>query len=504
MISQPHLEFLFSQPSVQDLSRQRQSRVEMSIEMDTQSPASEVKNHKSKSSKREKSSHGEKKRKREHGDDSQKKTKKHKSHTSNNEDEKLTSLKQESQINIMEDPEFPHGSAVVSKGNAVEEEGNQKPKKKKSKKHKSDREKVNDSSANGGIEVPGSLVKKSKAHKHSVREEVGDSEEERLKSKHQKRAPSIEIESENEAQAAQSKKHRDLPDRTATSSPMPIIAASSSQKLKSKKLKKSKSSKATAPTESNTSPFHTQTSSLFLPLAPVSQKHPLEGLCAEHISPLILTYYPPLSGVVLAYSNPRLSEEPFGDDGDETLLQNIDEYAVSWTWVTCEFLLFKPERGTYLEGYINLQNEGHIGVVCWNLFNASIQRKCLPSDWRWVGVTDQDAGDAEGMNETYAEDGLGYWVDGAGEKLEGTVKFRVREIETSHDKERGFLSIEGTMLSDEAENILLQEEAEQAPSRDSAGRRLGGMKSKGATSLGIPVEPDLMEVSSKPRRRKDF
>ncbi|TVY54832.1 DNA-directed RNA polymerase I subunit rpa43, partial [Lachnellula suecica] len=126
----------------------------------------------------------------------------------------------------------------------------------------------------------------------------------------------------------------------------------------------------------NISPFHLQTSSLFLPLAPVSQKKPLEGLCAEHLSPLILTYYPPLAGVLLSYHNPRLSEKPFGNDGtEEVLLQNIDEYAVSWAWVTAEFLLFKPEKGAWLEGYVNLANEGHVGIVCWNLFNASIERK---------------------------------------------------------------------------------------------------------------------------------
>jgi len=478
----------------------------MSIEMDAQSPAPEVKKHKSKSSKKEKSSHGEKKRKRENGDDSQKKTKKHKSEKRVEQEEALASLTQGEQVNDIDDVAFPDDSVIASQGNGAEEGNSEKSTKKKSKKHKSEREKVRGSLQIGALDVLEPLVKAPKSHKHksTIREEVGDSEEERQNKKAQQ-ATLVEIEPVEEVQTSRSKKHRDLPDRTATSSPMPITAPASSQKSKSKKSKKSKSSEAPATsTESDDSPFHTQTSSLFLPLAPVSQKYPLEGLCAEHISPLILTYYPPLSGVVLAYSNPRLSEVPFGNDGEETLMQNIDEYAVSWTWVTCDFLLFKPGRGTYLEGYINLQNEGHLGVVCWNLFNASIQRKCLPADWRWVSAEDQDAGDVEGMNETYAEDGVGYWVDADGEKIEGTMRFRVREIETSHDKERGFLSIEGTMLSDEAENILLQEEAEQAPSRDSAGRRLGGMRSKGATSLGIPVEPDLMEVGKKPRKRNDF
>jgi DNA-directed RNA polymerase I subunit RPA43 len=256
---------------------------------------------------------------------------------------------------------------------------------------------------------------------------------------------------------------------------------------------------------STSSPFHVQTSSLYLPLAPISQKYPLEGMCAEHISPLILTYYPPFNGVILSYSKPRLSEKAFGNDGAECLLKNIDEYAVSWSWVTAEFLLFKPEKGAWLEGYVNLQNQGHLGLVCWNLFNASIEAKRLPPDWRWKDAHELQNEGGEGQRETYAEEGAGYFVDGEGNKVEGMVKFRVKEIESSHDRERGFLSIEGTMLSEEADAQMLESEKEGTRnSRDNAGRRLGGSKALGATDLSVPVEVDLMDVdtAAKKHRRK--
>ncbi|KAE8441501.1 hypothetical protein EG329_004889 [Mollisiaceae sp. DMI_Dod_QoI] len=279
----------------------------------------------------------------------------------------------------------------------------------------------------------------------------------------------------------------------------------SSQKIKTKKHKSDKhsSSHASAPVQpqldSSDSPFHLQTSSLYLPLAPISQKYPLEGLCAEHLSPLLLTYYPPFRGVILSYSNPHLSETPFSSTStsastptEKILLHNIDEYAVSWTWLTASFLLFKPERDVELEGYVNLQNEGHIGVVCWNLFNASISRNRLPKDWVWSDVsTLVDSGNEEG-NEGYAEDGQGCWVDGEGRKVEGMIRFRVKEIESSHDRERGFLSIEGTMLSAQEERGLVESErsGEKGKDRDRerAGRRLGGEKALGATSLGVVSE----------------
>ena len=118
------------------------------------------------------------------------------------------------------------------------------------------------------------------------------------------------------------------------------------------------------------SPFCTATFSLYLPLAPVSQLHPVSGICAEHLSPLILTYYPPLKGVVLSYSNVTLSEYPTeGSEQvtkDHVLAKTIDEFAASFVWVTAEFLLLRSQRGAMIEGQINLQNESHIGLVCFN------------------------------------------------------------------------------------------------------------------------------------------
>ena len=240
---------------------------------------------------------------------------------------------------------------------------------------------------------------------------------------------------------------------------------------------------------SNSTPFQVQTSSLYLPLSPVSQKHPVEGLCAEHLSPLILQWYPPFNGVILSYSNPRISAEPFGNDGEKTLLQNIDEYAVSWAWVTAEFLLFKPNLGSTIEGYVNLQNEGHLGLVCWNLFNASIERERLPSDWKWVGVENMKRGqEGMSMGETYSEDGAGYFVDGVGEKINGLVNFRIRDVETDVDREKSFLSLAGTMLDAKAERKLAEsQKARMKPGKDGA-RRLGGLKGLGATLLGGPAE----------------
>lgn len=278
------------------------------------------------------------------------------------------------------------------------------------------------------------------------------------------------------------------------------------------KSKKHKSDKPAANTEAAPGPsnpshensaFQIQTYSLYLPLAPVSQKFPLEGLCAEHLSPLVLTYYPPFAAVILAYTNPRFSERAFGNDGTNgALLKNTDEYAVSWAWVTAEFLLFKTDKGTELEGYVNFQNEGHLGLVCWNMFNASIDRSRLPADWKWVSVGELEV--EEGAEGNYAEDGAGYFINGEGTKIEGIVKFKVKDIETGNDGERPFLNIAGTMLETHAETTLAESEKVAAASntKGPAARRIWPSKAPGFTSLGASKDPDGMDVDSGKKKHR--
>ncbi|KZF24312.1 hypothetical protein L228DRAFT_245222 [Xylona heveae TC161] len=224
------------------------------------------------------------------------------------------------------------------------------------------------------------------------------------------------------------------------------------------------------------SPFSVHTASLYLPLAPISQLKPIDGLCAEHLSPLILTYYAPFRGVVLSYSNVRLSEQPSaaGKQGSGPVLaQSVDEYAVSFVWVTADFLLFNPKRGDWIEGWVNLQHEGHLGLVCWNLFNASIERKRLPKSWQWVGPSTSRSNSRADDQADAAAEGEGYYVDEDGNKVEGKIKFRVKDIETSASSshERGFLSIEGTMLPEEEEKQLLEQEVSNKKRPALKGRR---------------------------------
>jgi DNA-directed RNA polymerase I subunit RPA43 len=297
----------------------------------------------------------------------------------------------------------------------------------------------------------------------------------------------------------------------------------------SKKSSKSKGKSKQKPSETSDtpdSPYVLTTATLYLPLSPISisPTHALASLLAEHLSPLLLTYYPPLQGVILAYSNASISSEPpiasspSSDPHDNpqplTLAKTADEYGVLYVYLTATFLVFRPQRGQILEGWVNVQSEGFLGAVVLNLFSVGIERKRLPSNWKWVPPGEEEDGasntgqkpkkkvfssteddddsepsslfdpekehfkpialasDANPFSETMelsngsgvAEDddsaAEGYFQSVSGHRVRGTVKFRVVDIDVipGSDRERGFLSIEGTMLSPEEEARVVEDE----------------------------------------------
>ncbi|KAI0411908.1 hypothetical protein F5X98DRAFT_32122 [Xylaria grammica] len=231
-------------------------------------------------------------------------------------------------------------------------------------------------------------------------------------------------------------------------------------------------------------PFYTQTVSQYLPLHPLGLNEPLHGYANQHLEPLLNRYVPSFGGVLLAYRNPRIGEAPgigslteHSGMEDMAVLESVNEAAVSFGWLTVEIDIFRPSRGAWLEGLVNIQSGGHIGVVCWGKFNASIESERLPRDWQWIDQhSSQSNGEAEpestsspsslaqgdteaGHAEVHA---TGYWVDGQGSKItaETPICFRIKNYEVGSSGDYGYLSIEGTMLTEEEEQEKARKERE--------------------------------------------
>jgi len=156
------------------------------------------------------------------------------------------------------------------------------------------------------------------------------------------------------------------------------------------------------------------------------------------------------------------------------LAKSIAEYAVSYTWLTADFLVLKAQKGIWIEGYINVQNESHIGLVCWNLFNASIERKRLPKQWQWLG--DKTRGSQGHTNSASSfqrqDEGEGHFVDDTGKEVEELLKFRIKDFENtpSIGKDKGIMSILGTLLDDAEERSLDEAALDSRRSRKTGGR----------------------------------
>ncbi|RYP04841.1 hypothetical protein DL765_010037 [Monosporascus sp. GIB2] len=284
-------------------------------------------------------------------------------------------------------------------------------------------------------------------------------------------------------------------------------ALSSQQKRKKKEKRKEKQSETVQPMDVDPTPsqrtpatsqahgdrpdvsfpFFTQTVSQYLPLFPSGMVEPIEGYAEQHLRPLLNRYVPAFRGVLLSYRNPRIGEAPgkgslteASQMEDTALLESIDEYAMGFSWLTVEADLFCPKRGSWMEGSLNLQSEGFIGVICFGMFNASIEASRLPSGWKWVDLLSKKDGKQqngksaaeanlptpEPQDENEEEDGTdqahstGYWVDESGSKVGGKLRFRIKNYEVGSVGDYGYLSIEGTMLDEEAERAKVAEEME--------------------------------------------
>ncbi|KAK3388250.1 hypothetical protein B0T20DRAFT_365074 [Sordaria brevicollis] len=346
--------------------------------------------------------------------------------------------------------------------------------------------------------------KSKKSKKEDVAEEVVAEEEEeqapakkekKKKSKKNKEEPVVEEEEqeqeqEEEAAVASEPEDKKKQQRQASAIPEPTTDAMDID--------------TTLPTGNDDDadfPFYTQTHSLYVPFYPCGFDKPLTNIAQQHLEPLLNHYSPVLRGVLLSYTNLNLSERPvqasvINPPTDETpaLLRSVDEYAVGFAYLTFDAHMFKPARGKSMEGVIQMQSEGHIGVQCWGRFNASIEAKRLPKGWKWHDLKgdnhnnngsrshihfddedeEQQQEEAAEQEEEEEEDQLdgeelqvveqmhttGYWTDASGKKISGKVRFRIKNFDVGLAGDYGYLSLEGTFLSDEEERALQKEERE--------------------------------------------
>jgi DNA-directed RNA polymerase I subunit RPA43 len=226
-----------------------------------------------------------------------------------------------------------------------------------------------------------------------------------------------------------------------------------------------------APTLSgDASLFHTERISQYVSIPPLCLSDPFSAVCATVLSPLLLTYFPPANGVVLAYEDVDLSSTPPSapaaksrskhaqhDSGlkdshaEPLLLKHVDEYAAPFLWATASFLVWRPVRNAYLQAHITDQAKTHITLAHLNTFPVSILKEHMPADWSWH--QNESGKVKKGWDDRLSDEG-GWWVNGKGKKVEGELRVRIRDVDGRMDgkgKGKGFLRVDGSLLSQEEE-----------------------------------------------------
>ncbi|KAF1956354.1 hypothetical protein CC80DRAFT_593812 [Byssothecium circinans] len=274
------------------------------------------------------------------------------------------------------------------------------------------------------------------------------------------------------------------------------------------------------PDTASDSVFYIERISQYVSLPPASLTTPLPAICASVFSPLLLTYFAPVKGVVLGFEDVRLSDseprsriapakskkrrhrseaaaaESAADEeeentghgmGETVLLRQIDEYTAPFVWATASLLVWRPKEGDWITATLTHQSATHVTLSHLNTFPVSVLREQLPRSWRWHA---EEAGrKTKGWDGRIADLG-GWWVDGEGLKvgegldLDGGKEMRVRirewDARGGMGKGRGGMKIEGSMMTVEEERVGREKGKGRADGRD---RETGGV-----------VDGEVMEV----------
>ena len=248
--------------------------------------------------------------------------------------------------------------------------------------------------------------------------------------------------------------------------------------------------------------FYSTRLSLHVSIPAVSLSTAQTSILSMHLAPLLLTYYPPAKGIVVAFSDPVLSARPdFGVclpvkaplDGTisktvpkEIMSRTADEFGACWVWLTVTFLVFRPVEGNKMHGWTNVKSQGFVGLLSYNFFQTAIGKDRIPEKWTWHGLAgepekrkrrkgrlrDGDAGywnsqsstivKEEALRDTsypgtHLSEGAGNFVDETGAQVPDTFEFRVVDTDMVPEKDKWALHIDGTLLDEEAERKVLEE-----------------------------------------------
>lgn len=189
---------------------------------------------------------------------------------------------------------------------------------------------------------------------------------------------------------------------------------------------------------------------MYLSIAAIYQQNPLEGIRRQHLNPMLMNYNADVGGVVLSYENLSLVDENTynNEQYNESTTKSLKlspHTPFIFCWCNVFLIIWAPQVGDIIEGWIFIQSASHIGLLIHDAFNASINKKNIPSDWTFIHSDENSSVISEGTETSNLKNrSLGYWVDGDGMQLGLKLKFVVKNLYTAVK----MVSLEGTLLDE--------------------------------------------------------
>ena len=242
--------------------------------------------------------------------------------------------------------------------------------------------------------------------------------------------------------------------------------------------------------------FKKFTTELYVSLAPCFINDPINGIKAQHLDPLVMTYFPKAKGVVIAYSNLKLSPENKTTDTDDnpiyvSTVSNSSPF--TYLWVTVDLLIWQPNAGDIIEGYSYMQTASHIGLLVHDTFNATIKKLNMPAEGRFVPSQVDEY--AESEQDTGKFKSFGYWVDENDVKIEGKIKFTVKSVHASGR----VVSLAGTLIKPgsekDAQPVIRERRSSNSGVNASSGKHKKFDEEDVPTVTEIP-EPESESIES--------
>lgn len=198
--------------------------------------------------------------------------------------------------------------------------------------------------------------------------------------------------------------------------------------------------------------FRVARTSMYVSLAPCHISNPINGIKSQHLDPLVMKYFQKAQGVVLGYSNIVINSGECEVTGENEIVAPVADLSpFAFMWITVDLLLWTPQIGDTLKGYIYMLTATHLGLLIHDTFNAYIRFRYIPQDWQFVpNQADEYAESGNNDEDTSGRNNFrsyGYWADQNGLKVEGKITFNVRAVYTSGK----MISLEGSLVSPESE-----------------------------------------------------